>query len=116
MPIYSYQCDNCHYKFDVFQHYDDDKLVVCPQCSKPKLRKLFTPVGIVFKGSGFYATDHRSPSGMMPSPHEHDADKPLKTGEPTTSQVAKGEDAAKASKSEPQKTESGEKTSESKNK
>lgn len=73
MPIYSYQCDNCDYEFDIFQHFSDEALTECPKCHKNTLRKLYTPVGIVFKGSGFYATDHRSPSGMMPSPHEHEA-------------------------------------------
>ena len=39
-------------------------LSVCPECGKKKLRKVYTAVGIVFKGSGFYSTDHKSPSGM----------------------------------------------------
>ena len=39
----------------------------CPECSKKTLRKVYQPVGIVFKGSGFYATDHRSPSGASRS-------------------------------------------------
>ncbi|MGD8865940.1 MAG: zinc ribbon domain-containing protein, partial [Anaerolineales bacterium] len=48
----------------------DPVLKKCPECGKLKLRKVFLPVGIVFKGSGFYATDHRSPSGQTPSRHE----------------------------------------------
>ncbi len=71
MPTYSYQCENCHYQFDIFQHFSDESLTVCPKCSQPALRKVYTPVGIVFKGSGFYATDHRSPSGQAPAAHEH---------------------------------------------
>jgi putative FmdB family regulatory protein len=64
MPIYTYRCDNCGVQFDRQQHFDDPTLKKCPECGKLKLRKIFLPVGIVFKGSGFYATDHRSPSGQ----------------------------------------------------
>jgi putative FmdB family regulatory protein len=63
MPTYTYQCDNCGVRFDRHQKFSDKPLIVCPECSSKSLRKVFTPVGIVFKGSGFYATDHRSPSG-----------------------------------------------------
>lgn len=63
MPIYVYQCDDCGLRFERQQKYNEPALTRCPECSKKSLRKIFTPVGIVFKGSGFYATDHRSPSG-----------------------------------------------------
>ncbi|HLE16264.1 MAG TPA: FmdB family zinc ribbon protein [Anaerolineales bacterium] len=63
MPVYTYQCDNCGVRFERNQKFSDPPLTRCPECSKRTLRKIFTPVGIVFKGSGFYATDHRSPSG-----------------------------------------------------
>jgi putative FmdB family regulatory protein len=64
MPIYTYRCENCGVQFDRFQHFDDKPLTRCPECNKEALHKVYQPVGIVFKGSGFYATDHRSPSGM----------------------------------------------------
>ncbi len=64
MPIYSYLCQHCGHSFDQFQHFTDDALTVCPACNEVALRKVYTPVGIVFKGKGFYATDHRSPSGQ----------------------------------------------------
>ena len=63
MPIYTYQCTNCGVRFDQHQHFNDPPLTRCPECEEEALRKVFQPVGIVFKGSGFYATDHRSPSG-----------------------------------------------------
>ncbi len=63
MPIYTYQCDNCGVRFERHQKFSEKPFSICPECSKMTLRKIFTPVGIVFKGSGFYATDHRSPSG-----------------------------------------------------
>ena len=64
MPIYSYRCENCGVQFDYTQKFTDEPLKRCPECNKRTLRKIYTPVGVVFKGSGFYATDHRSPSGM----------------------------------------------------
>jgi putative FmdB family regulatory protein len=62
MPIYTYRCGNCGVQFDRRQKFSDPPLKRCPECSKNTLRKVYQPVGIVFKGSGFYATDHRSPS------------------------------------------------------
>lgn len=63
MPIYTYRCKNCGIQFDQRQKFSDQPLVRCPECSKKTLQKVYQPVGIVFKGSGFYATDNRSPSG-----------------------------------------------------
>lgn len=67
MPIYTYRCENCGIQFDQQQKFSDDPLRVCPECSEKALRKVYLPVGIVFKGSGFYSTDHRSPSGGLTS-------------------------------------------------
>jgi putative FmdB family regulatory protein len=63
MPIYTYRCENCGVQFERRQNFSDAPLTRCPECNKKSLRKVYTPVGIVFKGSGFYSTDHRSPSG-----------------------------------------------------
>ncbi len=65
MPVYTYQCESCGVRFERLQSFDDAPLTRCPECNKKSLRKVYTPVGIVFKGSGFYATDHRSPSGAV---------------------------------------------------
>lgn len=62
MPIYTYRCENCGVQFDRQQSYQDAPLKVCPECRKKALKKVIAPVGIVFKGSGFYSTDHRSSS------------------------------------------------------
>jgi putative FmdB family regulatory protein len=64
MPIYTYRCENCGVQFDRQQSFNDAPLTRCPECEELTLRKVYLPVGIVFKGSGFYATDHRSPSGQ----------------------------------------------------
>ena len=64
MPVYTYRCGNCGVQFDQTPKFTDEALTKCPECGKNTLQKVYTPVGIVFKGSGFYATDHRSPSGQ----------------------------------------------------
>jgi putative FmdB family regulatory protein len=64
MPIYAYHCEKCGIRFEQQQKFTDDPLMICPECNEPALRKVYQPVGIVFKGKGFYATDHRSPSGQ----------------------------------------------------
>ncbi len=66
MPTYAYTCTVCGHSFDVHQSFDDAPLTVCPECSG-RLRKVFSPVGVVFKGSGFYRTDARSSSGASGS-------------------------------------------------
>ncbi|HEX2025689.1 MAG TPA: FmdB family zinc ribbon protein [Actinomycetota bacterium] len=58
MPTYEYRCTSCENRFEVFQRIDEDPLRVCERCGGP-LRKVFHPAGIVFRGSGFYATDSR---------------------------------------------------------
>jgi putative FmdB family regulatory protein len=59
VPTYQYACTDCAERLEVVQRFSDDPLSVCPSCGG-KLRKVFSPVGIVFKGSGFYRTDSRS--------------------------------------------------------
>ena len=58
MPTYQYACTECGEDLEAVQKFSDDPLTVCPACGG-KLRKLFSPVGIVFKGSGFYRNDSR---------------------------------------------------------
>ena len=63
MPTYDYVCDACQYAFELFQGIHDSVKRKCPKCRKPKLRRLIgTGGGILFKGTGFYATDYRSDS------------------------------------------------------
>ncbi|MEU3621035.1 FmdB family transcriptional regulator [Amycolatopsis coloradensis] len=58
MPTYQYACKECDHAFEAVQSFSDASLTVCPQCSGP-LRKVFSSVGVVFKGSGFYRNDSR---------------------------------------------------------
>ena len=64
MPIYQYRCARCFHKFELRQSFDDDAEIACPQCGSDA-RRIFSPVPIIFKGSGFYITDSRKsePSG-----------------------------------------------------
>lgn len=63
MPTYSYACTVCDHRFDVRQSFTDEPLKDCPVCFDSSLRKVIHPVGISFKGSGFYKTESRSSSG-----------------------------------------------------
>ena len=62
MPTYAYLCNDCGHEFEIVQAMTDGTLTVCPQC-QGTLRKVFHPVGVAFKGSGFYRTDSRAGSG-----------------------------------------------------
>jgi putative FmdB family regulatory protein len=62
VPTYQYACTACDERLEVVQKFTDDALTVCSECGG-KLRKLYSAVGIVFKGSGFYRTDSRNGSG-----------------------------------------------------
>lgn len=59
MPTYQYRCTECGSELEAVQKFTDPALSVCPEC-QGELRKVFSAVGVVFKGSGFYATDSRS--------------------------------------------------------
>ena len=61
MPLYEYQCTECGVRFERRQHFQDAPIRTCPECGGT-VQRLIGPVGVVFKGSGFYSTDHRSGS------------------------------------------------------
>lgn len=74
MPTYEYHCDACDHNFDEFQSMSEAPLKKCPQCKKPKLRRVFgTGAAILFKGSGFYETDYRSESYKQEAKADQDA-------------------------------------------
>jgi putative FmdB family regulatory protein len=62
MPTYTYQCDSCGHQFEAVQRFTDDPLTECPECGA-SIRRVIQPVGVVFKGSGWYITDSRPKSG-----------------------------------------------------
>ena len=99
MPTYTYHCENCGVRFDQFQKFTDDPLTVCPECNEPALRKVYQPVGIVFKGKGFYATDNRSPSGQTYHSDREDSGKNETESKPESKPESKSEAKAEKAKS-----------------
>jgi putative FmdB family regulatory protein len=113
MPTYAYKCQACGTEFDQYQKYDDSPLTRCPNCKKLKLRRVFAPAAIVFKGSGWYKTDSRSKSTSTSvrgdKPAEKAAEAPAASkpsengsngsGDGTTKTAAPKKDASPAAKS-----------------
>jgi putative FmdB family regulatory protein len=58
MPVYEYQCNSCGVRFERLQSINDEPVKKCPECGE-EVRRLIHPVGIIFKGKGFYVTDNR---------------------------------------------------------
>jgi putative FmdB family regulatory protein len=108
VPTYQYTCTDCGEQVEVVQKFTDDALTVCPACGG-KLRKVFSPVGIVFKGSGFYRTDSRNGSSAT-APAGKDKDKSSgESSSSSTSDSGNGNgsaDKAAAKKTEPAKSSS----------
>src|SRR3954466_11890309 len=69
VPTYQYRCTDCGEPLEVVQSFTDDPLTVCPAC-EGTLRKVFSSVGVVFKGSGFYRTDSRAEAKSPAAPSE----------------------------------------------
>jgi putative FmdB family regulatory protein len=65
MPVYVYHCGNCEFEFEQQQKFTDKPLKICPECGQSMLHKVYSPVGVIYKGSGFYSTDHRSSSSNL---------------------------------------------------
>jgi putative FmdB family regulatory protein len=88
MPTYDYECDACGHKFELFQSFSAPVEKKCPDCGKPKLRRLFgTGAAVVFKGSGFYQTDYRSDSYKKAA----EKDKPAVESKSETTSESKSE-------------------------
>jgi putative FmdB family regulatory protein len=90
VPTYQYACTECGDRSEVVQQFSDDPLTVCSACGG-KLRKVFSPVGIVFKGSGFYRTDSRNGSSTVSASKEGSAN-----GSGGSSESSSGSDSAKS--------------------
>ena len=99
MPTYQYACTACDNQFDIVQKFTDDALTECPSC-EGDLRKVFSAVGIVFKGSGFYRTDSRSSTAPAT------ASTPAASGASSSAESGKSSDNGKSSEAKPAKKES----------
>ena len=96
MPIYEYECKSCGVHFDRKQGWQDEPVKECPEC-RGAVRKVLQPVGIVFKGPGFYKTDNTS-SGERLERKKSEEDKPS-SGEKAATATAAGSDNAATSES-----------------
>lgn len=95
MPIYTYRCENCGVQFERQQSYTDNPLKTCPECRKKALKKVITPSKIIFKGSGFYSNDYKSPSGSVSRPSKSEESAPS-----TSTEAAKSTDKKTTKSSE----------------
>lgn len=94
MPTYQYQCSECGEGLEAVQKFTDDSLTVCPNCDG-RLKKVFSAVGIVFKGSGFYRNDSRgSSSSSAPAAKSSTAES---SGTPSSSSEKKSESSSTTS-------------------
>ncbi len=87
MPTYEYECESCSIRFERLQQFKDEPLKECPECGGP-VHRLILPVGIIFKGTGFYITDSRQltsgsnqPHKGIPAPKESEEKKALPAAE-----------------------------------
>jgi putative FmdB family regulatory protein len=94
MPTYVYACDTCGAQFEQFQSFKDEPLRTCPSCASA-VRRVFQPVGIVFKGSGWYITDSRKSSSATVGSEETGT----KTEKPSSGESASKNESASKSES-----------------
>ncbi|MFF3215251.1 FmdB family zinc ribbon protein [Streptomyces sp. NPDC002886] len=97
MPTYQYQCTECGEGLEAVQKFTDDALTVCPSCDG-RLKKVFSAVGIVFKGSGFYRNDSRGASSSS-TPASKPASTPAATPAASSSSTSTSSSSASSSSS-----------------
>ncbi len=105
MPTYQYRCSDCGHEFDQYQKFSESALTVCPSCNG-SIRRVIQPVGVVFKGSGWYINDSKkSENGSAAAPKKTEAGVAEKTASPAaaeaTASAEKADKAEKTEKSEP---------------
>lgn len=100
MPTYEYLCKGCNHRFDLVQKISDPPPTTCPECEGGPIQKVFTSVGVIFKGSGFHINDYRKPEAKPDSGagdgEKSTAKEDTKTdsGKDTTASESKGETSA----------------------
>ena len=93
MPIYTYECEDCGVRFDARQKFADNPIAVCPECGG-HTHRVPQAVGIVFKGSGWYATDSKGKNNLAVPPKKE------KDGGDSASEPTKGETKSETPKSD----------------
>ena len=99
MPTYVYGCDTCSHRFEIFQKFQDAPLAECPQCGA-RIRRIFKPAGIVFKGSGWYSKDSRAGDKAGAANGSEEGASPKIDGATKTDGAAKTEGVAKTDKTD----------------
>ncbi len=98
MPVYEYECEQCGVRFEKMQRFADAVLTDCPECNG-HVHRVMQPVGVIFKGSGFYVTDNKSRSSTgIPAKKKDDETKPSSSSESSsTASTANTEKDSKSS-------------------
>ena len=99
MPIYLYQCDTCGVRFERNQRIADPPVEDCPEC-EGHVRRIIQPVGVIFKGSGFYVTDNRQGSSATLKPAKDKDKKESPAAEPAKETASTGSTVESESKSD----------------
>lgn len=94
MPLYEYKCRECGVRFEYRQHISEDPLKLCPECGG-EVYRLIQPVGVIFKGSGFYVTDHRSKSSTAAPGNNKAEEKSAKSSSDSGKSPGNGSNSSK---------------------
>jgi putative FmdB family regulatory protein len=96
MPTYEYLCRGCSHRFETWQKMTDEPLTICPECGG-QIRRVLFPAGIVFKGSGFYKTDHNgsgAAGGTNGNANKSEKAESTKEGETKTASESKSSESS----------------------
>ncbi len=105
MPTYEYACSTCGHRFDVRQSFSDDPINDCPQCGA-SVRRVLYPAGVIFKGSGWYATDSRKGSASHSSSSSSTTESSSTSSAESTASEAKPDNGKSAAKDTASKAKS----------
>src|SRR5579871_1643234 len=106
MPTYEYLCNHCSHRFEIWQKMTDDPLTICPKCGQ-HIRRVLFPAGIVFKGSGFYKTDHSNGAIAGENDHTPRSDEAAATQDAKAGENKPAAAESKSSESKPAESSSG---------
>ena len=81
MPIYDYECQKCHHRFELKKGFNEASGAKCPEC-KGKANRIITSVPVIFKGSGFYVTDHKKNNPASTAEKKEETPKPAESSKP----------------------------------
>jgi putative FmdB family regulatory protein len=99
MPVYEYECEQCGVRFERLQRMAEASLTECPECSG-HVHRVMQPVGVIFKGSGFYVTDNKGRSSTgIPASKKKDEEGKASSTSTETSGASTGESAGSGAKS-----------------